>query len=610
MSVATHAVLSGGGSVITAQRPHLGLALSRSWGSKAARRTIKAGASVAVMAIVAASAPGVRAALHSGPEGSVIVRTLPGSEAAAERTVTRVGGSVGVRLPIIDGFAASVPLGAVEALTATPGVVSVTPDASIHTQGSSYDPSGDVNSMASITSSTGAAAWWRAGYTGAGVDVAVIDSGVSPVEGLRGPDKVVDGPDLSLESQAPNLTHLDTFGHGTFMAGLIAGRDDGLSQPYDQAPASAYRGMAPDARIVSLKVATADGGTDVSQIIAAIDWVVQHRNDDGLHIRVLNLSYGTNPIQSYTVDPLAYAAEVAWRKGIIVVAAAGNKAYQAYGSTALADPAFDPFLIAVGATDSGATEAVDDDTVADFSAGVPSGIGRKPDVVAPGSHVQGLRVPNSYLDATHPEGQIDDRYFRGSGTSEATAIVSGAAALIAQKYPKITPDLAKSLLRSTAFRLPGVGIGWQGSGTLRMGDALTARPSPLVQMFPGSTGTGSLELARGTDHLTMNDVVLQGEQDIFGHAFDSAQMAALEEAGSSWSGGTWNGSPWTGESWIGTSWAGVSWPESSWSGNSWSGNSWSGNSWSGNSWSGNSWSGNSWSGNSWSGNSWSTAFWG
>jgi serine protease AprX len=114
-----------------------------------------------------------------------------------------------------------------------------------------------------------------------------------------------------------------------------------------------------------------------------------------------------------------------------------------------------------------------------------------------------------------------------------------------------------------------------------------------------STGIGSLELSRGTDHLTDDGVILTGEQDIFGHAFDAAAMAVLEAACNSWSGGVWNGNSWSGNSWSGNSW----------SGNSWSGNSWSGNSWSGNSWSGNSWSGNSWSGNSWSGNSWSTGGW-
>ena len=220
-----------------------------------------------------------------------------------------------------------------------------------------YDPASDVNSMASTTDYTGAQAWWAAGYTGKGVDVALIDSGVSPVEGLNAPGKVIHGPDLSLESQASNLTNLDTFGHGTFMAGLIAGRD------------AAYRGMAPDARIVSIKVATADGGTDVSQVIAAIDWVVQHRNDNGMNIRVLNLSYGTNSSQWYGVDPLAFAVEQAWDAGIVVVAAAGNSGYQGKGSSpALANPAFDKRIIAVGASDSMGTATLADDTMPDFSA--------------------------------------------------------------------------------------------------------------------------------------------------------------------------------------------------------------------------------------------------
>ena len=144
-----------------------------------------------------------------------------------------------------------------------------------------YDPATDVNSMASTTQYVRRGLVVERGYTGKGIDVAVIDSGVSPVAGLDGPGKVLYGPDFSLESQAPNLTNLDTYGHGTFMAGLIAGHDGDVAAPYANAPASAYRGIAPDARIVSLKVATADGGADVSQVIAAIDWVVQHAHDPG-----------------------------------------------------------------------------------------------------------------------------------------------------------------------------------------------------------------------------------------------------------------------------------------------------------------------------------------
>ena len=475
-----------------------------------------------------------------------------------------------------------------------------------------YDPASDINSMALTTDYSGAQAWWAAGYTGKGIGVALIDSGVAPVEGLNTAGKIIYGPDLSLESQAPDLTNLDTYGHGTFMAGLIAGRDSTLAAPYAGAPASAYRGMAPDAHIVSVKVATADGGTDVSQVIAAIDWVVQHRNDNGLNIRVLNLSYGTNSTQWYGVDPLAFAVEQAWEAGIVVVAAAGNSGYQAKGSSpALADPAFDKRIIAVGASNSNDTMKLSDDTVPDFSAAAKTGSARTPDFVAPGVHIQGLRVLGSYIDK-QVDGKtvLDGRFMRGSGTSESAAIASGAAALILDKYPNATPDQVKRLLKTTAYDMPLEGrTGTMGSGELRLATALSTALPSFVQTAAPATGGGSIEEARGSDHLTRDGVVLTGEHDIFGKWLNADTHAVLEAARSAWSSGTWNGSVWTGSSWSGNSWSGNSWSGNSWSGNSWSGSSWSGNSWSGNSWSGNSWSGSSWSGNSWSGNSWSTAGW-
>ena len=218
----------------------------------------------------------------------------------------------------------------------------------------SYNPATDMNSMYNTAKYMGAEAWWNAGYTGAGIDVAVIDTGVSPAQGLATPGKIIYGPDLSLESQAPNLRNLDTNGHGTFMAGLIAGKDSTLTAPYANAPASAYRGIAPDARIVSIKVGVADGGVDVSQVIAGIYWVIEHKNDNGMNIRVLNLSYGTNSTQSSAVDPLSYAVEQAWNAGIVVVAAVGNDGYQRKLTTnpGLASPSYNPMVVAVGASDS------------------------------------------------------------------------------------------------------------------------------------------------------------------------------------------------------------------------------------------------------------------
>jgi serine protease AprX len=348
-------------------------------------------------------------------------------------------------------------------------------------------------------------------------------------------------------------------------------------------------------------------------VIAAIDWVVQHAHDPGLNIRVLNLSYGTNSRQSYLKDPLAYAAEQAWKKGIVVVAAGGNKSYQrSNGVKGLADPAFDPYLLAVGASDSMGTTGTKDDVVGDYSPNtLDCPLCRRPDLVAPGSHLQGLRVPNSFIDVHNPQARIGDRYFRGTGTSEAAALVSGAVALVLERYPGLSPDLVKRYFERHARKLHGFGPQSQGAGQIDLASMLAKGPqlSGHEQRHPSSTGLGSLELSRGMDHLTRDGVMLTGERDIFGTRWNAAKMTALQAAGMAWSGGMWNGSSWSGSSWSGSSWSGSSWSGSSWSGSSWSGSSWSGSSWSGSSWSGSSWSGSSWSGSSWSGSSWSGSSW-
>ena len=158
---------------------------------------------------------------------------------------------------------------------------------------------------------TGAGEYWNDGFYGQGVDVALTDSGVAAVDGLSAPGKVLHGPDLSFESQSEAFRFTDTFGHGTHMAGIITGRDTATPRPVQKGVENHFVGVAPEARVVSVKVADSHGSFDVSQVIAAIDWVVQHRKDDGLNIRVLNLSFGTDSVQDYRLDPLAYAAEAA-----------------------------------------------------------------------------------------------------------------------------------------------------------------------------------------------------------------------------------------------------------------------------------------------------------
>jgi hypothetical protein len=469
-----------------------------------------------------------------------------------------------------------------------------------------YDPAADVNSLYNTTRYTGVQDWWRAGYTGTGVDVAVIDTGVTPVDALAAPGKIVYGPDLSLDSQDDNLRNLDANGHGTFMAGIIAGNDGTASGSYADNPSS-FLGVAPDARIVSLKVGTADGSVDVSQVIAAVDWVVQHRKDNGLNIRVLNLSYGTDSTQSYLVDPLAFAVEQARKAGILVVVASGNEGYVADNGT-LADPAYDPKLFAVGASDSRGTLGADDDRVASYSS--TGNASRSVDIVAPGSHIVGPRVPGSFVDLVRGDaGDVDASLMRGSGTSEAAAFVSGAAALVLQQRPSISPLQLKRLFMDNADSLSGFTSIQQGKGLIDMRSMLSARTPWAWGSAPWSSGGGSLELSRGSQHLVDEDVMLEGEFDIFGEPFDAVAMASAEAARTAWNGGEWNGSVWSGSDWSGSDWADAVWSGHTWSGHTWSGHTWSGNTWSGHTWSGDSWSGHTWSGHTWSGNTWSSKFW-
>ncbi len=583
-----------------------GVRRAPSWAS---RRLIAVVAVLLTLSITG-SATGVGAAAASADRLiSVIVREMPGAGSEPERAVLRAGGTIGRQIGIINGFSAVMPESRLADLERARGVVAVTPNGRVQLMGAGvdgHDVKADTGSMYAVREMTGAGEYWNDGFTGRGVDVAVIDSGAVPVEGLNRPGKVIHGPDLSFESQADNVRNLDTFGHGTHMAGIIAGRDTG-DYKIDKGDEENFLGVAPGARIVSVKVADAYGSTDVSQVLAAIDWVVQHRHDNGMNIRVLNLSFGTDGTQDYTLDPLTYAVEVAWRSGIFVVVAAGN---EGYGSAKLNNPAYDPLIMAVGAADGKGTYTKDDDVVASFSS--TGDASRHPDLVAPGKSIVSLRDPGSYLDVAYPGGRVGKtpRFFKGSGTSQAAAVVSGAAALVIQQRPSITPDQLKGLLKRTAYKLPKAHPSAQGAGMIdlkRTRDAAT--PLSFTQTFAPATGLGSLELARGTHHLVHDGVTLQGEVDIFGQSFETGTWAPKALAGSTWSGGTWNGSTWSGSTWSGSTWSGSTWSGSTWSGSTWSGSTWSGSTWSGSTWSGSTWSGSTWSGSTWSGSTWSGDAW-
>ncbi len=468
--------------------------------------------------------------------------------------------------------------------------------------GGSFDPVTDMGSLYSIARIIGADASWNAGYTGAGVDVAVIDTGISPVSGLTS-GNVVNGPDLSFDSQSPALTNLDALGHGTHMASIIAGRD-AAGAPSSYADPTRFAGIAPDARLVSVKVGASDGAVDVSQVIAAVTWVTEHAHTDGLNIRVLSLSYGTDATTWKSDDPLAYAVEQAWNAGIVVVAAAGN---DGTANLTLANPAMDPRIIAVGASDAQGTLDTGDDTVPAFSA--RGDTKRIVDFLAPGAHVAGLAVPGSVIAETHPDALVGGRYLRGSGTSQAAAVTAGAVALLLQRYPTLTPDQVKTMLVASAHGADATDWIFRGAGVINIRAAQLATPPTVKATAPYATGTGSLDAARGTSRVAFDGVELTGERDIFGQPWNPATYATQAAAHSTWSGGMWNGSDWIGTGWTGRSWTAQTWQGRSWTGRSWTGRSWTDSTWAGRSWTGRSWIGESWSGRSWTGRSWTDATW-
>ena len=478
---------------------------------------------------------------------------------------------------------------------------------------------GDLGSMYHVVDQIGARELWQRGITGAGIDVAVIDTGVAPVPALTGADKVVAMVDLSSEAAIPEAQYLDTNGHGSHMAGIIAGRDPGADPATAADRPGEFLGVAPGAGIVSVKVGDNTGAVDVSQVIAAIDWVVQHRNDGDLNIRVINLSYGTDSTQDYRIDPLARAVENAWDHGIVVVAAAGNEGWTSSGG--MSSPAVDPYVIAVAATEHNdwGTTIPSWSSPGDFStktkgagtvkAGKDGYAGRLPDVAAPGSHIVSLRVPGSRVAAEHPEGYVSDSLFRGSGTSQAAAVVSGATALLLEARPELTPDQVKAALMATANPVQGWGEVFQGKGLIDVAEAADAPATNVAQTWEPSTGLGSLEAARGTQHVNIDGAAVQGEITVTGAAWDPQAWIEASTLGSSWTGSSWTGSSWTGSSWTGSSWTGSSWTGSSWTGSSWTGSSWTGSSWTGSSWTGSSWTGSSWTGSSWTGSSWTGSSW-
>lgn len=541
-------------------------------------------------ASIAATAPSAGGVFAHGPTLPVIVQGHPGHAAAAADAVEAVGGSVTYDLSIVHGVAADIPAASVARLRAMPGVRAVTPDAPVHVQSTSTTSSTNLSTVNSVYArEVQADLLWAEGVKGDGVTVALIDTGVTEVADLSGrivtqvPDPV-DEMDVdacanfsgTVDSQTGDDDCTDEYGHGTFLAGLIAG--NGASSN------GLYTGVAPQARIVSIKIAGRDGSSDVSKLLAALQYVVTFK--DELGIDVLNLSLGTNSTQSYTIDPLNYAVEQVWAADVAVVVAAGNLGPL---PGTISKPGDDPFVITVGTAADRETPANSDDRVPNFSGRGPTAADGlpKPDVTAPGARLVSLRAPGSNVEATVPSGFPSSVYRRGSGTSMSAAVVSGVVALVLDKNEQWKPNRVKHALKATATKVGLLDPLAVGSGMVQAHRAahLTAAGEANIGVA-WSTGMGSLQGSRGDVQTTRPCTTVDEVEQLLNPA-----QPCLTDGDETANGGMFDGEEYTGTDWTGTSWYDTQWAddEVNLTGTSWYGTSWYGTSWYGTSWYGASW---------------------
>jgi serine protease AprX len=354
-----------------------------------------------------------------------------------EEAIRQARGSLGRRLPLLTSQVAEVPDGALDTLAALPGVRAISLDRRIE-------------GTLERTGATIGAGWVHDSLNvdGTGVGVAIVDSGVTSWHDDLGSERVARFVDfVNFQPDA-----YDDYGHGTHVAGIIAGNghDSGGRR----------RGIAPGATLLVEKVLDANGQGYISNVIAAIDYAVANR--DALHIRIINLSVAAGVYESFNTDPLTLAAKRAVEAGIVVVSAAGNlgrngKGLPQYGG--IGAPGNAPWVITVGASSHMGTPSRADDTVAGFSSRGPSAIdfSAKPDLVAPGVGIESLTDSLSTLYETKPNARlwgtvatVSEPYLALSGTSMASPVVSGTIALMLQANPALTPNLVKAILQYTA----------------------------------------------------------------------------------------------------------------------------------------------------------------
>ena len=373
--------------------------------------------------------------------------------------VSALGGTLGRTLPILTARAARLPNAAVLLLAANPLVQRIALDRLMlgFNERTSATVGADVVRQ-------------QLGYDGAGIGVAVIDSGVTAWhDDLADPNApTTQRVDQFVDFVGGQTQPYDDYGHGTHVAGIIAGNGADSN--------GARTGIAPKARLVVLKVLDEDGRGRISDVIAAIDYAVAHKSE--FNIRVINMSIGAGVYESYNTDLLTLAAKRAVEAGIVVVAAAGNHGRNDEGVIqhgAISAPGNAPWVITVGAASHMGTTSRADDTMAAFSSRGPTAYDHaaKPDLAAPGVGIYSLSSPGSTLydrwaDYLLPgaAGAPDLPYLSLSGTSQAAPVVAGTVALMLQANPSLTPNAVKAILQYTAEMYDGHSYLAQGAGFL------------------------------------------------------------------------------------------------------------------------------------------------
>ncbi|HET6550699.1 MAG TPA: S8 family peptidase [Solirubrobacter sp.] len=434
------------------------------WRSRLTVAVVATAVPLAAGGTVAQAAPSAHARLakvaKKAPARKVtaIVQFKPTfKERKAKAIVRRHRGKVTSRVPFIHGLAVKLPAKQARKLARNRHVAGLTLNSRVHSTGLTAD-----QLATSYPKTTRADKLWQRGITGRGVGVAVLDTGIAgdmpDFKDAAGESRIV----ANVVTAPGAATAGDGFGHGTHVAGIIAGNS--LNRAPSDPFYGRYLGMAPEADLIAVKASDDAGNSTVLDVINGIAFVVEHRND--LNIRVLNLSLSTDTPQSYKTDPLDAAVEYAWDKGIVVVAAAGNRG-EAADAVQYA-PANDPYVISVGGVDESAN----------YGRGQRanwSSVGRtqdgfsKPEVLAPGAHIVSVLAPSSAFQALCPNCGIGGTYFKAGGTSMAAPVVSGAAALLLQARPTLTPDQVKALLMGTDRAVSG---GTDGAGMINVERAM------------------------------------------------------------------------------------------------------------------------------------------